>query len=149
MYTLPVFGTLTPLPCGSALDAAFGVQCHNLVLIDESGQRSLGRRAEQSAVIQFEYVDAPDEMRLWWLLIETGDVDLRFSDPSFEVDLYMLADVRTMAKIWIGKDTLGRALDADDVVLHGNVEMRCSFGQALQLSPIVEANRQPLRLQPA
>ncbi|MFC6487790.1 winged helix-turn-helix transcriptional regulator [Nitratireductor sp. GCM10026969] len=99
-------------------------------------------------VLQFEYGDAPEEMRLWWLLIETGNVDLCVSDPGFAVDLYVLADVQTMARIWIGKDSLARAVDEEDIVLHGDADMRRKFSRVLQLSPIVEASKQSSRLQP-
>lgn len=100
-------------------------------------------------VLQFEYGDAPEEMRLWWLLIETGQVDLCVSDPGFDVDLYVLSDVQTMARIWIGKESLARAMDEEDVVLHGDAGIRRKFTQVLRLSPIVDASKQPPRLQPS
>lgn len=94
-------------------------------------------------VLQFEYADAPDEMRLWWLLIEDAAVDLCVSEPGFEVDLYVLTDVRTMANVWIGKDSLLRALSDEDIVVHGDAHLRQKFSRMLRLSPIVDAARQP------
>lgn len=47
-------------------------------------------------VVQFDYSDAPPELRRWWLLIEDDDVDLCQSDPGFEVDLYIATTVRVM-----------------------------------------------------
>ncbi|MFP4537861.1 MAG: winged helix-turn-helix transcriptional regulator [Dichotomicrobium sp.] len=105
-----------------------------------------GLLGDDRTVLQFQYRDAPDEMRLWWLLIEAGAVDLCVSEPGFDVDLYVLTDVRTMARVWIGKDSLARALDEEDIVLHGDSEICRSFSQMLQLSPIVEASGQPPRL---
>jgi len=96
-------------------------------------------------VLRFEYSDAPAELQLWWLLIEGGDVDLCVSDPGFEVDLYVLADVQTMAKVWIGKDSLARALNAEDIIVHGNTELCRNFSRILCLSPIVEASGRPPR----
>jgi DNA-binding HxlR family transcriptional regulator len=96
-------------------------------------------------VLQFEYSDAPDEMQLWWLLIEGGDVDLCVSDPGFEVDLYVLADVRTMARVWIGKVSLAHALNEEDIIVHGNTDLCRNFSRILCLSPIVEASGHPPR----
>ncbi|GGH41591.1 transcriptional regulator, HxlR family [Cribrihabitans marinus] len=54
-------------------------------------------------VIQFVYHDQPASKRDWWLVVEpNGDVDLCWSDPGFEVDLYVTVDLRTMTAIWMG-----------------------------------------------
>ncbi|WP_051609312.1 winged helix-turn-helix transcriptional regulator [Fodinicurvata fenggangensis] len=98
-------------------------------------------------VLQFEYHDAPAEMRRWWLLIENGAIDLCQSDPGFEVDLYVLTTVRVMSQAWIGKLSLGRAIANEEIVLHGDAELRRNFSRLLQLSVIVEATSQPPRMQ--
>ncbi|WP_022729077.1 winged helix-turn-helix transcriptional regulator [Fodinicurvata sediminis] len=98
-------------------------------------------------VLQFEYQDAPAEMRLWWLLIEDGAIDLCQSDPGFEVDLYVLTTVPVMSQVWIGKASLGRAMADDEIVLHGDADLRRNFSRLLQLSVIVEAASQPPRMQ--
>lgn len=60
-------------------------------------------------VIQFLYSDLPSTKSHWWLVIEpTGDVDLCWSDPGFDVDLYVTTDLRTMTAIWMGLTTVDR-----------------------------------------
>ena len=90
-------------------------------------------------VLQFEYRDAPKEMRWWWLLIENGSVDLCVSDPGFEVDLYVITKVRIMGPIWIGQQPLEPAIRQGDVVLHGRTDLSRSIGDWLLLSVVAGA----------
>jgi DNA-binding HxlR family transcriptional regulator len=92
-------------------------------------------------VLQFEFADAPAELRLWWVVVEDGKTDLCQSDPGFEVDLYVATDVPTLARVWIGKDSLRRALDADAIAVTGDATLRRTMTKWLQLSVIVEAAR--------
>lgn len=39
-------------------------------------------------VIGFTFADAPAEMRVWWLVVANGEVDLCQRDPGYRVDLY-------------------------------------------------------------
>ena len=92
-------------------------------------------------LLQFDYADAPDEMRRWWLLIEDADVDLCQSDPGFDVDLFVESTVRAMGRVWIGQRDLHAAIAAKDIVLHGNVQLARGIGRWLMLSVIVEATQ--------
>ena len=92
-------------------------------------------------VIQFEYADAPKELRLWWLVVEADDVDLCQSDPGHEVDLYVSTDVRTMARVWIGKDSLDKALESDRIEVIGNTTLRKTLATWLRLAVVAEAVR--------
>lgn len=94
---------------------------------------------EGRTVLQFEYRDAPKEMRWWWLLIENGSVDLCVSDPGFEVDLFIITEVRIMGPIWIGQRQLEPAIRQGDVVLHGRTDLSRSIGDWLLLSVVARA----------
>ena len=60
-------------------------------------------------VIQFLYQELPVSKRSWWLVVERhGEVDLCWSDPGFDVDLYVSTDLRTMTAIWMGGARHGR-----------------------------------------
>ena len=55
--------------------------------------------------------------RYWWLVVEPhGEVDLCWSDPGFDVDLYVSTDLRTMTSIWMGVTTVAR--EAGEGQLH-------------------------------
>lgn len=94
-------------------------------------------------VLQFDYADAPIEMRRWWLLIQDHDVDLCVSDPGFEVDLFITTTVGVMGRVWIGQRPLARAIERDAIRLHGRTDLARSISRWLMLSVIAEqAGRQ-------
>lgn len=97
---------------------------------------------EGRTVISFTYPDAPAELRAWWLVIENGEVDLCQSDPGYEVDLYIAADVPAMAKVWIGKDGLRQALDSGAIELHGDARLSRSIASWFKLAVTAEAAAQ-------
>lgn len=107
------------------------------------------RRIDTSAlppgrtVLQFDYRDTPDEMRWWWLLIEDQSVDLCVSDPGFEVDLYIITQVRVMGPVWIGQRALAPAIDNGEIRMHGRRDLSRSIGHWLMLSVIAEKSRNP------
>lgn len=92
-------------------------------------------------VIQFLYSDLPASKKLWWLVVEPeGDVDLCWSDPGFDVDLYVTTDLRTMTAVWMGVTTLEREKAKFD--LSGPKALTATMQQWLGLSPFaVEPKR--------
>jgi len=85
-------------------------------------------------VVQFMYSDLPPSKRSWWLVIDpAGDVDLCWSDPGFEVDLYVSTDLRTMTAIWMGLTTVERERESID--LSGSRAIASSMQAWLGLSP--------------
>jgi len=89
-------------------------------------------------VLQFDFRDAPEEMRWWWLLIQGGEVDLCVSDPGYEVDLFVITRVRVLGPIWIGKRALAPALERDELRLHGRVDLSSTISRWLMLSTLAE-----------
>lgn len=62
---------------------------------------------ERKSVVQFIYSELPSSKKNWWLVIESnGNVDLCWSDPGFEIDLYVSTDLKTMTAIWMGIATI-------------------------------------------
>lgn len=94
---------------------------------------------EGRSVVQFQYPDQPAALRSWWLVVapDTG-VDLCSVDPGHDVDLYVSADLRTMTAIWMGYETLRRAVDARKVHLTGDRKLAASIHQWLGLSPLAK-----------
>jgi hypothetical protein len=51
-------------------------------------------------VVGFELADVPRNKRRWWLVSEGNAADLCVTDLGYDVDLLILADLRTMTAIW-------------------------------------------------
>jgi DNA-binding HxlR family transcriptional regulator len=91
-------------------------------------------------VVQFLYSDLPASKRSWWLVIEPeGDVDLCWSDPGFEIDLYVSTDLRTMTAIWMGLTTV--AQERDRIDLTGSRAIATSMQTWLGLSPFAREKK--------
>ena len=88
------------------------------------------------SVVQFLYSDLPAGQRCFWLIVdpETG-VDLCSTEPGFDVDLYVSVDLRTMTAIWMGHDTVRRALLEDRMALTGDAGLAAEMQAWLGLSP--------------
>lgn len=85
-------------------------------------------------VIQFLYTDLPSTKSHWWLVVEPeGGVDLCWSDPGFEIDLYVTTDLRTMTSIWMGLTSVAK--ERDKMNLSGPQGIVRSMQAWLGLSP--------------
>jgi len=95
----------------------------------------------QRAVIQVLYPELPASKRSWWLVIEPqGEVDLCWTDPGYDVDLYVSTDLRTMTAIWMGLTTVAK--EQAQIEFTGNRKIADSMQEWLGLSPFaVEAKR--------
>ena len=83
--------------------------------------------AERRVVVQFRFTDGRQGERVWWLIVENGEVDLCRDDPGHEVTLIVESTVRALTEIWTGDllpeqavrrgevRVLGSARDARDV----------------------------------
>ena len=96
---------------------------------------------ERRTVVQFLYPELPATKRLWWLVIESdGDVDLCWSDPGFDVDLYVSTDLGTMTAIWMGLTTVER--ERRRITISGDRKIEATMQSWLGLSPFaVERKR--------
>jgi DNA-binding HxlR family transcriptional regulator len=85
-------------------------------------------------VIQFLYPELPVSKRSWWLVVDRqGDVDLCWSDPGFDVDLYVSTDLRTMTAIWMGHTTVAK--ESARITLTGDRKIAGKMQAWLGLSP--------------
>ena len=96
---------------------------------------------DRRTVIEFLYPQLPVSKRFWWLVVEKeGEVDLCWSDPGFDVDLYVSTDLRTITAIWMGLTTVAK--ESDKIVLTGDQDIGRKMQTWLGLSPFaVERKR--------
>ena len=94
------------------------------------------------STIQFVYPDAPQAHRTWWLVIAPGTVvDLCSVDPGYEVDLYVTSDLKTMTAIWLGLETVRRAVQDRHVKLVGDKLLSSTMQAWLGLSPFAKESK--------
>jgi DNA-binding HxlR family transcriptional regulator len=92
--------------------------------------------------VQFIYPELAPARQNWWLVVDQGTVDLCSVDPGFEVDLYVVTDLRTMTAIWMGLAGIAAEIEAGRVQLTGGEAVRQSMQRWLGLSPFAkEAKR--------
>jgi DNA-binding HxlR family transcriptional regulator len=96
---------------------------------------------DRRTVIEFLYPELPVSKRFWWLVVEKhGEVDLCWSDPGFDIDLYVSTDLRTLTAIWMGLTTVAK--EREKIVLTGNLDIARKMQSWLGLSPFaVERKR--------
>jgi DNA-binding HxlR family transcriptional regulator len=79
---------------------------------------------KRKSVIQFLYPEQAPLNRNWWLIVKPKeDVELCWVDPGFDVDLYCASDLRTMTEIWMGHDTIAKAVEQDRLKITGDKEL--------------------------
>lgn len=68
--------------------------------------------------IRFHFTDI-DKFPDWWILVQSGRVDLCVNDPGREIDVYFTTTVKTMADVWMGKSSYRKAIADKGMTLVG------------------------------
>jgi DNA-binding HxlR family transcriptional regulator len=97
---------------------------------------------ERRCVIEFDYPELPPKFRHFWLIVEPGATDLCATNPGFEVDLYVSADLKAMAAVWMGLAEVRREIAAGRIELVGSKEAARLFPRWLAASPMAAARRE-------
>lgn len=85
------------------------------------------------AVVQ---VDITDSRRLFWLVIEPQDASVCYTDPGFDIDAVMRADLATLYQVWEAEIELLDAMRTGDVELTGARWVVAGLPRWLLLSPV-------------
>ncbi len=94
------------------------------------------------STIQVILKDLPENKRNWWLVAGPGDgVDLCSVDPGFEVDLYLVTDLRTMTEIWMGYTTIGQAKKNEKLIVTGSRELEAGLEDWLGFSSFAKVEK--------
>lgn len=112
------------------------------------------------SVIQFIFPGLPEEQRNYWIIARPGEpADLCAVDPGHDVDLYVTADLRSLAAVWMGHSTLQAEMARETVTLIGDAGLIHSVEQWMvrsryaagggraQASPVAAAKPMAARLQ--
>jgi DNA-binding HxlR family transcriptional regulator len=88
--------------------------------------------------VQFEFSDVPAAKRTWWLVSDSGDVDLCPTDPGFAVDLFVRTDIKSLTQMVLGDLGVRNALATGKIELEGARAFRQSFEKWLGVSQFAE-----------
>jgi DNA-binding HxlR family transcriptional regulator len=55
----------------------------------------------QRTVLNFEFTDLR-AMRLWWLVVQAGEVDVCLDDPGYDVDIWVVCTLRALTQVFMG-----------------------------------------------
>lgn len=80
--------------------------------------------------------------KIWWVVIDKGEVDICLIDPGYEVDLHVECSLRSMTSVWMGITTLKSEIDAGNIELSGVKAVERSMHEWLGLSPFAKEDRQ-------
>lgn len=93
-------------------------------------------------VVQFNFYGA--EAATYWLVLTAEEVNLCLTDPGFELNVLVTADVAAFFKVWLGRVSFQEALDAEQIRVEGIPKMTRTFPHWFALSeaaPEVRAAR--------
>jgi len=97
---------------------------------------------KRRSTIQFRYPDASAAHRAWWLIVAPdAEVDLCSIDPGYDVDLYVSSSLRTMTAIWMGLDTVRKALKESRMEVVGDERLAADMQTWLGLSPFAKERK--------
>lgn len=89
-------------------------------------------------VVQFEYPDAPKGERDWWLVTESGEIDLCLNNPGYDVDIMIQCSLKTMTEIWICQRPFRDAVRKGDIKVLGDSKLTSKLQDWLRSSPLAK-----------
>ena len=93
-------------------------------------------------VAQFDVSGLTRSKRYRWLVSNNGETDLCYRDPGYEVNLMIHASLKTLVDVWIGEQTLNRALSNNEINLEGSSANKAVFKKWFVLSPFASKKTQ-------
>ncbi|HSI40161.1 MAG TPA: helix-turn-helix domain-containing protein [Xanthobacteraceae bacterium] len=96
---------------------------------------------ERRCTIRFQYPELTGPKQKYWLVVDGAEVDLCWSDPGFEIDLYVRCSLRTMTAIWMGLSSVRSEVSEGRLELDGDTAIADSMQRWLVGSPF--AKEQP------
>jgi DNA-binding HxlR family transcriptional regulator len=94
-----------------------------LLLWDVRRFAARGAFGDRRVVIQLTFPTVSARRRYYWVVVDNNEVDLCLTDPGFEVDVAVDADLRTLTQVWMGDARFVDALADGRITLRGPREL--------------------------
>lgn len=146
-FTTPLANELEPLIRGLGEWAHRNIDCEvslqnldaRLLMWNIRGKIDLLQLPKRKSVIQFMLNDAPNETANYWLVAKPGEeADLCYTDPKFDVDLYVVCDLRALTSAWMGHSTFKAEIEGGRISLTGHDLMARTLTKWLKRSSFAE-----------
>jgi len=92
-------------------------------------------------VIEFEFSGTPAELRRFWLVCDSGEVDMCLKHPGFDTDVSVRSDIRRFIESWRGFRDLRKEILAGNILVTGPRELVRAFPDWLLLSSLARYER--------
>jgi DNA-binding HxlR family transcriptional regulator len=115
-----------------------------LLMWDMRRRIAVDRLPRERVVVRFDFKGVPAASRrsaTFWLLLERPAADLCVSDPGFEVDLFVEADLGALIRVWLGELPIREAIRNGAIRLSGLGEAVRGFPSWLLLSTLAAVPR--------
>lgn len=93
---------------------------------------------KQRRVLLFEFNNYTARQRRWWLVVNNGETDLCRTDPGYDINLHIMADLRTLTQVWMGDITLGRAIREHKIRISGDIKLKSTIKTWFTLSTVAD-----------
>lgn len=113
----------------------------SLLMWDMRRSVNTGLLPEKRCTIQFLYLELPQAQKRWWLVAESGTVDLCNFDPGHELDLLVKSSLRAMTAVWMGLTTIKNETESGQIKIEGDQHLARSMQQWLGLSAFAPVPR--------
>lgn len=111
---------------------------------------AVDRLPPKRVVARFDFKGVPAACRrtsTFWLLLERPEADLCITDPGFEVDLFVDANLAAFARVWLGEVAIREAIRNGSIRLSGATEAVRGLPSWLLLSTLAAVPRPSPELQ--
>jgi DNA-binding HxlR family transcriptional regulator/putative sterol carrier protein len=84
------------------------------------------------------HVRFTDDPKQFWIVIESGVASVCLSDPGYEVDVTITAELDALYQVWLGRQPLQDATRSGRVVFDGPSAIVRRMPEVFQLSPVAD-----------
>ena len=82
-----------------------------------------GAFGERRVVIQLTFPSMAAKCRYYWMVVDAAEVDLCLTDPGFEVDVQLDAELRALTQVWMGDARFVDAVADGQITMTGPREL--------------------------
>ena len=94
---------------------------------------------QERITIQFDFYGA--ETVTYWLVLTEKDATICLTDPGYEINVLITADLATFFKVWLGRIEFAEALESGEVKIDGIPRLTRGFPEWFMWSPASPAIR--------